>query len=137
MIDKFSTDFASDNAAQVHSAVFEAMVKANQGSALAYGSDSVTEAMNELFKTTFTENIVARLVCTGTGANSVALATMALPHQAILCAKSAHINEDECGAPESLSGAKLIGLETIQGKTQIRRLPKALFLPDFLLYPVW
>ena len=113
--DRLKVGFASDNTAPVHQKVIEAMFVANNGFAKSYGDDAYTKQMIQLFENIFSSQARVFLVGTGTGANSVALASITLPHQAVLCATSAHINQDECGAPEA-SGIKLIPLPTHQGK---------------------
>jgi threonine aldolase len=41
---------------------------------------------------------------------------MAERWDAVICAESAHINVDECGAPERIGGLKLLAIPTPQGK---------------------
>lgn len=104
------TSFASDNAAAVHPDVMEALVAANEGSALAYGADAWTERLEATFADLFGRPVVSALCWGGTGANVVALQSLLRPWQAVLCTDSAHIAVDECGAPERFTGAKLIDL---------------------------
>ncbi len=56
------------------------------------------------------------MVFNGTGANVVSLSTLARPFQAVICSEHAHINADECGAPESATGCKLLTVHTADGK---------------------
>ena len=46
----------------------------------------------------------AYFVFNGTGANIVGLSLLLRPFEAVICAESAHLNIDECGAPERLLG---------------------------------
>jgi len=108
--------FASDNAAGTHPAVLAAIAAANEGHALAYGADRWTEAALGCFRAEFGDESEAYLVLGGTGANVVALGTLLRPWEAVLCATTAHINVDECGAPEHQLGCKLIPLATPDGK---------------------
>ena len=101
--------FASDNVAGAHPAVLEAIVAANGGSAAPYGADPWTARaiarVRELFGADDAEVL---FTYGGTGANVVALQAVLAPHQAVICAATAHINTDECGALERFTGAKLI-----------------------------
>lgn len=108
--------FASDNHAGVHPAVFEAMLAANIGHAPSYGADAVTDRAHDLFRRHFGEDIDVLFVFNGTGANVVGLQTMLRPYEGIVCADTAHINVDECGAPERFLGSKLIDVPTTDGK---------------------
>ncbi len=111
-----ATSFASDNAAGVHPSVLDAMVAANEGSALAYGGDACTARVEDRFRDLFGRDVTTALVWGGTGANVVALQSLLRPWQAVICSESAHIAVDECGAPERFTGAKLIDLPTPDGK---------------------
>lgn len=106
--------FASDNAAGAHPAVLAAVAAANEGSALAYGSDDHTRECAERFNDLFGTEVTTRLTFNGTGANIVALATLLGslpgPYHGIVCTDWAHIAVDETGAPERVLGSKLIDL---------------------------
>jgi threonine aldolase len=108
--------FASDNAAGVHPSVMAALAQANQGHALAYGSDRWTEELNERVHQLFGAQAQVFPVWGGTGANVMALASMLGPAQAVICSNWAHIHVDETGAPERVLGAKLIDLPCPDGK---------------------
>ncbi len=101
--------FASDNTGPAHPKVMEAMLRANEGYAMGYGADplmnEVRERMCDLFET---PEAAVHLVINGTTANSLLLATLAKPWDAIFCTQMSHIEEDEGNAPEFFSGgAKL------------------------------
>ena len=100
--------FASDNAAGAHRAVIDALVAANDGHALAYGSDRWTEEASARFRELFGPSSEAFLVLNGTGANVMALASMVQPADCIVCTEWAHIAVDEAGAPERIIGSKLL-----------------------------
>src|SRR5215208_8225127 len=108
--------FASDNNAGVHPRVMDAVRSANQGHAVAYGDDVYTETAVRLFRERFGDAAEVFFVFGGTGANVSALAAVTRPHQAVVCAETAHVNVDECGAPERFTGCKLVALPTPDGK---------------------
>jgi threonine aldolase len=108
--------FASDNNAGVHPRIMRAIEAANAGHAVAYGGDSFTAAAQEKFREHFGESVNVHFVFGGTGANVLGLKSMTSPHQAIICTTLAHINVDECGAPENFTGCKLLAVETSDGK---------------------
>src|SRR5262245_40728369 len=92
--------FASDNYSGVHPAVFEAMAGVNEGHAPSYGGDVTTERAVSLFRRHFGDDVEVVLTFNGTGANVVGLQSLLRPFESVVCAQSAHINVDECGAPE-------------------------------------
>jgi threonine aldolase len=106
--------FASDNAAGAHPGVIEAVLAANDGSALAYGDDDHTRECSARFRDLFGADVTTRLTFNGTGANLVALATLLGslpgPNHAVVCTDWAHIAVDETGAPERVLATKLIDL---------------------------
>lgn len=110
------TAFGSDNHSGVHPRVLEAIAAANRGPAVAYGMDSCTEAALARFRAHFGADADVYLVFNGTGANVVSIATLARPYQAVICSEHAHINADECGAPESATGCKLLAVHAADGK---------------------
>ncbi len=111
--------FASDNNAGVHPKVLEAIAATNEGHVVAYGEDPYTEAAVELFRKHFGKEIEVYFVFGGTGANVLGLKAVTEPYHAIICADTAHINVDECGAPEKLTGCKLLSLPTNNGKITV------------------
>ena len=116
--------FASDNWAPACPEVMEALIEANQGHSPAYGDDDYTKKANEVFKKHFGEKAETYFVFNGTAANIISLATATNSFNAILCSEHAHINIDECGAPENFSGTKLIGLPNNNGKITIEQIEK-------------
>lgn len=111
-------NFASDNTGPVAPAIMDAMVAANTGAAMPYGNDpwmpEVTQAIRDRFGWPEAEVL---LVATGTGANALALAGLVRPWDAVLCHRLAHIEQDECNAPEFYTGgAKLIALDGAEGR---------------------
>jgi threonine aldolase len=108
--------FASDNYAGVLPEVLDAVAAANTGHAVAYGEDEWTARVEELFRSHFGDEARAALVFNGTGANVVALQALTRPYEAVICASTAHLNVDECGAPERVAGLKLLTVDTPDGK---------------------
>jgi threonine aldolase len=113
------TQFGSDNHTGVHPAVLEAIGAANRGPAVAYGLDAHTAACVEKFKDHFGKKADVYLVFNGTGANVISLNTLARPFQAVICSEHAHINADECGAPEHAAGCKLLTVHAPDGKLTV------------------
>ena len=113
--------FASDNWAGVHPEVLAAMAAANVGHVPSYGDDPYTEQATAKFRKEFGKDTEIYFVFGGTGANVLGLQAVTEPFQAIICAETAHINVDECGAPEKASGCKLLSVATQDGKLTIDR----------------
>ncbi len=110
-------NFRSDNIGAVAPQIIEAVVAANARSAVGYGGDEITARLNGLFSALFETEVRVLPVLTGTAANALALATVTPPYGAIYCHEAAHIQSDECGAPELFTGgAKLALLPGEQGK---------------------
>ena len=108
--------FGSDNHAGTHPAVMRAIVEANTGDAVAYGADPWTEkAVGEIRRLSGAQGEV-HLVFNGSGANVLGLGLLLGRHEAAICAESAHINTDECGAAERILGAKLLTIPAPDGK---------------------
>lgn len=108
--------FASDNAAGAHPKVVEAVLAANEGHALAYGSDEWTGRAEAGFRDLFGPRTQSYLVWNGTGANVMALGTMVRPGDAVVCSEWAHVAVDETGAPERSLGVKLLPQPTATAK---------------------
>lgn len=108
--------FASDNNSGVHPAVMQAMQDANQGHVVAYGDDPYTERAVATFKSLFGEQCQVYFVFLGTGANVLSLKALTHSFHSIICAETAHIQVDECGAPEKFTGCKLLPVPSVGGK---------------------
>jgi threonine aldolase len=109
-------NFASDNAYGVLPEILTAIEAADRGTALAYGNDALTKSLKIRFSDLFEREVTVFPVFTGTAANALALACVTPPYGAVLCHKDSHIMTSECGAPEFYSGAKLIGMDSGDGK---------------------
>ena len=108
--------FASDNYAGIHPEILAAIARANGGHQVAYGGDVYTEQLQGVFQRHFGGDATTYPVFNGTGANVVSLQAMTRRWDAVICAESAHINVDECGAPERVGGLKLLTVPTLLGK---------------------
>jgi threonine aldolase len=103
--------FFSDNAASVHPVVLEALARANHVDT-AYDGDALSQSLDAAFSELFETQVAAFWIASGTAANSLALAQLCPPYGSVLCHKDAHIQNDECGAPEFYThGAKLVLIE--------------------------
>lgn len=108
--------FISDNNAPVHPSVMEAMARCNEQDRNSYGADPLTSEAIDRIRALFTGEPDVYFVTTGTAANIVGLAGLLRPWESVLAAESAHINTDECGAFERLTGNKIIPVQTPDGK---------------------
>ena len=113
-------DFASDNTAGICPEVLAALEEANRGSAISYGDDQPTARVRDLIRDLFETNCAAYLVFNGTAANALALAQLCQPFHSVVCHQNAHIQTDECGAPEFFTrGSKLLLVGGGNGKIDI------------------
>ncbi|MDA3880577.1 MAG: low specificity L-threonine aldolase [Prolixibacteraceae bacterium] len=108
--------FASDNNSGVHPAILNAINNCNNGHVTGYGIDHYTQEAIQEFKKRFGSNSDVYFVFNGTGANVLAISTLAQSFNSVICPSTAHIMVDECGAPEKMSGCKLIPVNTPDGK---------------------
>jgi threonine aldolase len=108
--------FASDNSATIHPAVLEAIATVNVGHAFGYGHDDYTRGVEERLAAHFGPDARAFMVFNGSGANVVCIRAACRPWQGVICAQTAHINVDECGAPEAIAGVKLLTVPAEHGK---------------------
>src|SRR6516162_27633 len=111
--------FASDNNAGIHPEILRAISMVNQGHVVGYGADPYTAIMVNTFREHFGADAEVFVVFNGTGANCLSLQALTRSYHAVICAASAHIYTDECGAPEKFTGCKLIPLQTTDGKLTV------------------
>lgn len=112
-----SQQFGSDNYAGICPEAWDAMREANTGHAVSYGDDAWTERAATSFRELFETDCEMFLVFNGTAANSLSLASLCQSYHGVICCDSAHVETDECGAPEFFSnGSKLLVSEGIDGK---------------------
>jgi len=111
------TDFRSDNVTGVAPQIMDAIVAANAGTVTSYGDDETTARVQSRLAEIFETDVWMFPVATGTAANSLSLASLTPSHGSVYCHYEAHIEVDECGAPEFYTGgAKLVLLGDADGK---------------------
>jgi len=122
-------NFRSDNESPAAPAIVEALLEANQGTAGSYAEDPWSERLDSAFSRLFGTPTTVLPVSTGTVANSIALATVTPPWGSVYCHRNAHIQNDECGAPEFFgNGLRLVPVDGPDGKfsaTELARLIRA------------
>jgi threonine aldolase len=122
---KPARSFASDNNAGVHPEVLKAISAVNHGHTVGYGYDSYTGSVVRKFKQQFGDDIEVFFVFNGTAANCLSLKTLTNSYHAVICADSAHIYTDECGAPEKFTGCKLLPVSPRDGKLTVESVSHA------------
>jgi len=113
---KSARGFASDNSATIHPDVLAAIARVNVGHTFGYGHDDYTLGVEARVAGAFGEHASAFFVWGGTGANVVSLRAACRRFEAVICADTAHLNVDECGAPEAIAGLKLLTVPGVDGK---------------------
>ena len=108
--------FGSDNHSGISPEIMEAIASANVDHALAYGDDEYCEKAVQLLRQEFGAQSNVYFVFNGTGANVLNIDAMCRSHHAVVCAETAHINVDECGAPQRIVGCRLLTVPTPDGK---------------------
>ncbi|HUI32511.1 MAG: aminotransferase class V-fold PLP-dependent enzyme [Dysgonamonadaceae bacterium] len=109
--------FGSDNNSGVHPRIMDAIVASNRDHAIGYGDDDWTrEAEKAVQNLLQNDSIKPYFVFNGTGANVIALQACVSSFHSIICASTAHIAVDECGAPTKLTGCHLKEISTKDGK---------------------
>lgn len=111
--------FASDNTAGASPEIIKAIAEANEGYAIPYALDDYSNLSDVVFSKIFGDVVVCYTL-SGTGANVVALKTMLRPWQGVICADVSHINTEEAGAPEVITGSKLLPLPSYDGKIKAK-----------------
>ncbi|MCB5200356.1 L-threonine aldolase [Loktanella sp. DSM 29012] len=124
--------FASDNGGPAHPNVMRALMRANDGYASAYGADPIMEEVRAQIREIFeAPQAAVYLVATGTAANALTLAALCNPWQTVFCTPMAHIQEDECNAPEFFTGgAKLTLVEAVAAKMTPDTLRRAIMAEE-------
>ncbi|NWG70770.1 MAG: low specificity L-threonine aldolase [Parvularculaceae bacterium] len=109
--------FGSDNMAPAHPRIMDALARANEGYARAYGGDEITARVEELFGRIFERDVAVFLVGTGGAANALALSALTPPWGMILAHEASHVQMDECGGVElATGGAKILPVAGGDGK---------------------
>ena len=128
--------FASDNTAGLCPEVMEALVSANAGSCAAYGEDEWTAEAARLFRGVFECDCDVYFVFNGTAANSLALASLCQSYHSIITHERAHIETDECGAPEFFSnGTKILLAPGKNGKLDLTNVERLITRRKVIHFP--
>lgn len=110
-------NFLSDNASAAHPAILDALIRVNEIENHGYGDESETRRLKTVLSDVFETQVWVYPVVTGTAANALTMATLCPPHGAIVCHSDAHLETDECGAPEFFtSGSKVKAIPGEGGK---------------------
>jgi threonine aldolase len=113
-------EFASDNTAPICPEAWTALQEANADYVAAYGEDRWTARLCDRIREIFETDCDVYIVFTGTAANALALAQTCKSFRSVICHQSAHIQTDECGAPEFFTGgSKLLLIGGGNGKIDI------------------
>jgi threonine aldolase len=120
----FSMFFASDNWAGAHHSIAERLLNESTGFAAAYGASDLDRRVEARFAEVFEREVAVFFVATGTAANSLSLASVQRPGGITFCHAGAHVIEDECGAPDFFSGARLVPVQGDTGKIDPSKLAK-------------
>ena len=128
--------FASDNYSGICPEAWKALEEANRGHSRSYGDDIYTARAADLLRELFETDCQVFFVFNGTAANSLALASLCQSYHSILCSDIAHVETDECGAPEFFSnGTKVLLLQALHGKVDPERIESAVKRRTDLHFP--
>jgi threonine aldolase len=128
---KIKRGFASDNNAGVHPEILKELVSINIGHTIGYGSDIYTEHALGIFKEQFGNVTETFFVFTGTAANVLGLSGITRSWNSVITASTAHMEQDECGAPEKYTGCKVLTVESPDGKIYTELIEKHMHGFDF------
>lgn len=128
--------FASDNYAGICPEAWQAMEEANRGFCPSYGDDPWTERACQSIRDFFDCDCQVFFVFNGTAANSLALASLCHSYHSVICHEMAHIETDECGAPEFFSnGTKILLVPGEHGKLDLTAVERAITRRSDIHYP--
>ena len=123
--------FASDNNAGIHPEILKEIIASNTGHVTGYGSDVYTEQANKIFKEHLGNSTECYFVFTGTAANVLGLSEITRSWNSVITASTAHLEGDECGAPEKFIGCKILVVDTPDGKINPGLIEKHMHGIDF------
>jgi threonine aldolase len=134
MTEKYN--FASDNTAGICPEAWAALAEANRGYGASYGDDAYTQRASDLFRQVFETDCDVYFVFNGTAANSLALASMCQSYHSVIAHQAAHIEVDECGAPQFFSnGVKLLPVSGSAAKLDLAVVEKTITARDDIHFP--
>lgn len=123
--------FASDNTAGVHPLIMDEIRASNKGHEIGYGYDRFTEKAMEIFKEQLGPETETFFVFTGTAANVLSLSGVTRSWNSVITASTAHLEQDECGAPEKFTGCKVLTVDSADGKISPESVEKHMHGFDF------
>ncbi|TAL58916.1 MAG: aminotransferase class V-fold PLP-dependent enzyme [Bacteroidetes bacterium] len=123
--------FGSDNNAGIHPDILNEIISVNSGHVIGYGSDIYTEKALAVFKEQLGSSTETFFVFTGTAANVLSLTGITRSWNSLITASTAHLEQDECGAPEKFTGCKVLTVETDDGKITAELVEKHMHGFDF------
>lgn len=123
--------FASDNNAGIHPDILKEIIASNAGHVTGYGSDVYTEQASKIFKEHLGSSAECYFVFTGTAANVLGLSEITRSWNSVITASTAHLEGDECGAPEKFIGCKILVVDTPDGKINPGLIEKHMHGIDF------
>jgi len=129
--DNLRRGFASDNNAGIHPEILREIEKANTGHVIGYGSDIYTDQAKQLLKDHLGGETEVYFVFTGTAANVLGISALTRSWNSVITAETAHLETDECGAPEKFTGCKILTVETPDGKLTPDLVAKHIYGFDF------
>jgi threonine aldolase len=128
--------FASDNYSGICPEALEAIAAANKGHVPSYGGDPFTKKVCDRLREVFETDCEVFFVFNGTAANSLALAALCQSYNSVICADVAHVETDECGAPEFFSnGTKILTVTSHNGKIDLNAVGVAVTRRTDIHYP--
>jgi len=131
MAETIKRGFASDNNSGVHPDVMEQINRVNRGHEVGYGNDRYTQQAQEMLREHLGKDAEIFFVFTGTAANVLGLAGVARSWNSVITASTAHIEQDECGAPEKFTGCKVLTVDTPDGKLKTEYITRHMHGFDF------
>jgi threonine aldolase len=132
----FQQQFASDNYSGICPEALDSLREANSGHTPSYGEDPWTRKACDLFRETFDTDCEVFFVFNGTAGNALSIASLCQSYHSIICHRVAHVETDECGAPEFFShGAKLLMVEGHNGKIDPDGIEKTVNKRSDIHYP--
>ncbi len=128
--------FASDNTSGLCPEAWQALEESNHGFQPSYGDDEITREACETFRQFFETDCDVYFVFNGTAANSLSLASLCHSYNSIICSHAAHVETDECGAPEFFShGSKLLTAKSHQGRLDLADVERLITHRTDIHYP--
>lgn len=123
--------FASDNNAGIHPDILAEVISANKGHVVGYGADPFTEKARDIFRDLLGSAVETFFVFTGTAANVLGITNVVRSWNSVITASTAHLETDECGAPEKFIGCKILTVDSADGKITPEMILKHLHGFDF------